>query len=103
MIWYEFEVTINGGREVYGPTQKFFYYKDPLIKELTPNSGPISGGTKVKVVGSGFDQEGACNRVARFSVFETSISVSNDNEAYVVSPPAQTPDAIVLGIALNGE
>jgi len=51
MLWYELEVTINGGREVYGPSSKFFYYKDPQIKELVPNSGPISGGTHVKVVG----------------------------------------------------
>jgi hypothetical protein len=51
MLWYELEVTINGGREVYGPSSKFFYYKGPQIKALVPNSGPIPGGTHVKVVG----------------------------------------------------
>lgn len=31
MIWYWLEVTIDGGREIAGPMQKFMYYKDPKI------------------------------------------------------------------------
>ena len=103
MVWYEFEVTINGGREIYGPSQKFYYYKDPQILELIPNSGPISGGTHVKVVGTGFNQEGACNKIGRFAVFETDFSVTNNTLAAMISPPVQTSDSVVVSVGLNGE
>ena len=39
--------------------------------DIQPDSGPISGGTTVKIVGKGLNPEGACNKTTRFSVFET--------------------------------
>jgi hypothetical protein len=55
MLWYNVEITIDGGREITGPEQKFTYYKDPKITDITPGSGPVKGGTTVKIVGSGFN------------------------------------------------
>jgi hypothetical protein len=51
MLWYDVEITVDGGRERAGPSQRFNYYRDPKILEISPNSGPLSGGTKVKVIG----------------------------------------------------
>lgn len=70
LVWYDFMISIDGGRELAGPSQRFAYYRDPKITDIQPNSGPVSGGTKVKVVGSGFTQEAVCNKTLRFSVFE---------------------------------
>lgn len=105
LIWYNVNVTVDGGRELAGPSFKFTYYKDPKITDISPNSGPISGGTKVKILGSGFNQEGACNKIARFSIFETlpKVDESNETQQVVFSPPANSPDAVVVGVALNGQ
>lgn len=103
LIWYNVEITVDGGRELAGPAFKFGYYRDPKITDIQPRSGPVSGGTKVKVVGSGFTQEAVCNRTVRFSVFETKpVAEVNDTLAVVVSPPATIPDSVVVGMALNG-
>jgi hypothetical protein len=56
MLWYDVEITVDGGRERAGPSQRFNYYRDPKILDILPNSGPLSGGTKVKVIGSGYNQ-----------------------------------------------
>jgi hypothetical protein len=51
MLWYDVEITVDGGRERAGPSKRFNYYRDPKILDISPNSGPLSGGTKVKVIG----------------------------------------------------
>lgn len=104
MWWYNVEITVDGGRELAGPPFRFNYYKEPRLFDISPNSGPISGGTRVNVIGSGFNQEGVCNRTLRFSVFETKpLGSVNDTHALVVSPKAEVPDAVVVGLALNGQ
>ena len=104
MLWYDVEITVDGGRERAGPAQRFNYYREPKILDISPNSGPMSGGTRVKVIGSGYNQEGACNKTLRFSVFETKpVNLVNDSLAIVTSPPATNPDAVVVSIALNGQ
>ena len=97
------QVTVDGGRELAGAGFVFTYYKEPRIVDIQPNSGPVSGGTTVRVIGSGFNQEGACKRIARFSVFETpTFGEHTDTVLTVQSPPASVPDAVVVGLALNG-
>lgn len=104
MIWYNVEITIDGGREFAGPAVRFTYYQEPKVLAIKPNSGPMRGGTTLSVVGQGFNQEGACNKVTRFSVFETKPIVdTNDTVALVLSPAANAPDAVVVAVALNGQ
>lgn len=103
MIWYNVEITIDGGREFAGPEQKFKYYKDSKVVDIQPSSGPIRGGTKTRVIGTGFNQEGACNKTSRFSVFEVKpINETNDTIMWVTSPAVKVPDAVVVAVALNG-
>lgn len=59
-VFYNVEVTIDGGREISGPKQKFIYYKDPKITSIEPDSGPLKGGTPVNVIGTGMNQQYAC-------------------------------------------
>ncbi len=51
--FYEVSVTLNG-RDFAGPVQKFFYYIDPPILKISPNKGPMKGGTISKLSGKGF-------------------------------------------------
>jgi hypothetical protein len=77
MLSYTFDISVNGGREISGPSQSFNYYRDPKILDIQPNSGPVSGGTLITIVGQGFNQTAGCNLTSRFSVFETTIKEIN--------------------------
>lgn len=55
MMYYYIQITIDGGHEIDGPPFKFNYYKDPKIYSLTPDSGPISGGTLVNLIAAGLN------------------------------------------------
>lgn len=103
MLFYYVEVTIDGGREIAGPRFKFMYYKDPVLSDIQPGSGPTRGGTTVKILGSGFNQEGACNRTIRFATYEVKpINETLDTAVWVKSPAVKIPDAVVVSVALNG-
>ena len=103
VIWYSIEITIDGGRELAGSSFRFNYYREPTISDILPNSGPMRGATNVNILGKGFNQEGACNKTLRFSVFEVKpIQNTYDTSAIVLSPPANNPDAVVVGVTLNG-
>lgn len=104
MLFYYVEVTIDGGREIAGPRFKFMYYKDPVLSDIQPGSGPTRGGTTVKVLGTGFNQEGACNRTIRFATYEVKpINETLDTTIWVKSPAVKIPDAVVVSVALNGQ
>ena len=103
MLSYYLEITIDGGREINGPQFRFDYYKDPQVLDIQPSSGPVKGGTIVKIVGKGFNCDGSCNKTTRFSVFEQKPNnETNDTFMFVTSPPANVPDAVVVAVALNG-
>jgi hypothetical protein len=55
LVWYNIEITIDGGTVIAGPAQNFTYYKYSQIFDIVPNMGPTRGGTKVKIVGLGFN------------------------------------------------
>lgn len=105
MLWYNLEVTIDGGREIAGPAIKFMYYKDPKLSEIKPNAGPTKGGTTVAVNSfGGFNQEGACNKTVRFATWEVKpINETTDTTIWVKSPAVKIPDAVVVAVALNGQ
>ena len=103
MLWYNVEVTIDGGREIAGPAFKFMYYKDPKLSDIVPFAGPIKGNTVVSIFGSGFNQEGACNKTVRFATWEVKpMNETNDTTIWVKSPKVAIPDAVVIAVALNG-
>lgn len=64
--FYYVSVTMNGGKEIANTSVKFTYYIDPVIKSVTPNKGPLRGGTVSRLFGSGFNQEGVCNVTVRY-------------------------------------
>jgi IPT/TIG domain len=67
----------------------FTYSSAPAVSSISPNSGPVTGGTTVKILGSGF-QSGAS--VAFGGIPATSVTLVSSTEIQAVSPvsPAGT-------------
>ncbi|MGA8182228.1 MAG: IPT/TIG domain-containing protein [Terriglobia bacterium] len=67
----------------------FTYSSAPAVSSISPNSGPVTGGTTVKIFGSGF-QSGAS--VAFGGIDATSVTLVSSTEIQAVSPvsPAGT-------------
>ncbi len=100
--FYEVSITLNG-KEFAGPVQKFTYYIDPPITAVTPNKGPLKGGTVSKVFGKGFQQDGVCNVTVRYgAVQQIPVNVTN-TDMITTSPNATIPGSVVVSVALNGQ
>ena len=52
--FYFVGLTLNG-KEFTESKLKFIYYIDPQIKSITPNKGPLRGGTVSRLFGKGFN------------------------------------------------
>jgi IPT/TIG domain len=67
----------------------FTYSSGPAVSSVSPNSGPVSGGTTVKILGSGF-QSGV--NVTFGGIAATSVTLVSSTEIQAVSPvsPADT-------------
>ena len=104
VVFYYLEVTINGGRDIEGPAQKFYYYKDPKLTGMKPNKGPVRGGTKVKIQGTGLNHDCGCNKTARFGPLELQpFNATSDTSFFIEAPRVDIPDAVVAAVALNGQ
>ena len=73
----------------------FTYNSEPAVSSISPNSGPVTGGTTVRILGSGF-QSGA--NVTFGGIAATSVTLVSATEIQAVSPvsPAGT-----VSIAVN--
>ena len=96
-------ITLNGKEISESNKTKFYYYVDPVIRSVTPNLGPMKGGTISKLSGYGFAQDEVCNVTVRYGPFQQKILNYTDTDMLIVSPPANVPDAVVVSIALNGQ
>ncbi len=47
--FYNLQVTIDGGHMIAGMPQKFNYYQQVIVKDVTPNKGPLRGDTEIKL------------------------------------------------------
>ncbi|MBH0130969.1 IPT/TIG domain-containing protein [Salinibacterium sp. NK8237] len=73
----------------------FTYTAAPIISSLSPNIGPVEGGTDVTITGSGFD---AATGVTFDGDPVTPFAIVDDNTITLSSPPhdAATVDVVVL-------
>ena len=65
ITFYDVSITLNK-KDLNGPLKRFHYYKEVVIKSVTPSGGPIEGNTLVKITGRGFKPVCACNVTVRF-------------------------------------
>lgn len=47
--YYMLQVTIDGGHMIAGTGQRFDYYQQVIVKDVTPNKGPLVGNTEIKL------------------------------------------------------
>ncbi|MEE4248556.1 MAG: IPT/TIG domain-containing protein, partial [Kangiellaceae bacterium] len=70
---------------------------------LKPDHGPVSGKTKVTVLGRDFDQEGVCNVTCRYSTTEVFSEYYDNTHVACESPPVSVPGDAIVQVALNGQ
>lgn len=63
--FYNVKVTIDGGREVSPQSFKFTYYRQTEVTKISPNKGPIAGGSTIAIGASGLDKGVGCGIVVR--------------------------------------
>jgi len=93
---YDVSVTLTGGTtSLPGPASRLIVYNDPgangqlipVVAAVDPSGGPESGGSTVKIYGSGFEAQGAATQVTFGGVPATKITVDSDSQITAVAPP----------------
>jgi hypothetical protein len=67
-----------------GPASSFTYAAIPAVAQLTPSSGPATGGTSVVIAGQGFT---GATTVAFGGVIAPAFTVNSDIQITAISPP----------------
>lgn len=78
----------------------FTYTSGPSVSSISPNSGPVTGGTTVTILGSGF-QSGAT--VAFGGVAATSVNYVSSTEIQAVTPSTAAGTVAVAVANLNSQ
>ena len=63
----------------------------------------LEGDTAVKIMGSGFDQPGACKIITRFAIYIARPLKVEDVYILVKSPKANYTGSVVVQVSLNGQ
>jgi hypothetical protein len=81
----------------------FAYYTEPLVYSVSPNLGPISGGTNVTIKGKGFTAKAVSKRVIRIGhmVVEPE-SFTNDTIVFK-APEVPVENTAPVAVSLNGQ
>jgi len=113
---FDKDVTL-GFRDV---ANTFYYYKFPLINFMGPNKGPTIGGTRVKLIGIGFDevfdfQKDPSKRVVYYRFIDhadqsiqygniTKAKVISNNEINLITPSVRKNDTVAdIELSYNTE
>jgi hypothetical protein len=93
-------VSSSGGTSTPSAADQFRFVAAPTVSGLSPNSGPIDGGTAITVSGSGFDDAAA----VRFGDTPIGFEVTDDSTMTVVSPPGEAAgdSAAILVTSIGG-
>ena len=99
----EFELSFNRGNDKTSPGLLFYYYQSPIITNILPNYGLITGGLDVVVTGVGFLNYPGLGCTFGFHASPRALWVST-REIRCVSPPIEPEDArsVVVRVTNNG-
>jgi hypothetical protein len=95
------DVTVTGGgnTSIVGTEDKFTYTSGPAIASISPDSGPLAGGTVVTISGTGFSTTGST--VDFGTVAGTSVTCSSATSC-VATSPAGTAGAVDVTVTAGG-
>lgn len=74
-------------------------YEAPVVKSISPRSGPTKGGTKVKITGSALSGASAINFG---STPAAEFTVNSPTSVTAVSPPARAPGSVTVSVVTKG-
>lgn len=100
--FYTLELSLNG-IDISGPAQKFYYYKETFITNISPIFGPLRGNTPVNLTAINLNHKNACNVRVRFSTIDAIPEIIDGNTLLVRSPPANYSGAVEVELSLNGK
>jgi hypothetical protein len=91
-------VTSAGGTSVAGPSDLFTLVAAPSVTGLSPNRGPIDGGTAVTITGTGLT--GATG--VSFGDTAAGFIVNDDSSISAVAPTAEVADTVAVTVTTVG-
>jgi hypothetical protein len=84
-------------------SQQFTYYQHPSVLNLEPSGGPITGGTGVTVIGSGFTVFSDPLRTpkCKFGSLVVQARADSDDKMFCVTPETLTAGYVSVTVSLN--
>ena len=92
-------VTTLGGTSATSSADQFSYIPLPVLSSISPTNGPISGGTQVTIIGTGFT---GATSVSFGSYTASNFTVVSDTQITVVSPPASNSGTVDVTAITSG-
>ncbi len=91
-------VTSAGGTSVAGSADQFTFVPVPVVLSVSPNSGPVTGGTSVTIAGTGFT--GAS--LVSFGGTPAGFTVNADSSITATTPVADAADVVDVTVTTLG-
>ena len=91
-------VTTAGGTSASSPEDQFTFVAAPVVSGISPDSGPVSGGTTVTITGANFTEASSVT----FGDSLAGFSVIDDTSITAVSPGVEGPDDVQVRVASIG-
>jgi hypothetical protein len=91
-------VTGPGGTDVTAPLDQFTFVAAPVVTELSPNSGPLNGGTQVVVTGTGFTGASSVTFGGQYALF----TVDSDTQITATAPVGEAVDVVTVKVTTVG-
>jgi hypothetical protein len=91
------EITLNAADRTEDNTL-YHYYKPPFLFDANPRQGPVTGGTKVTVMGTNFTNTG--NITCKFGEKTVPGKYKSSSEIVCTSPPTDTAGYVDLKISM---
>lgn len=85
---------------------EFYYYKQPVVKNIHPHGGPIEGGTEIVIEGSDFEFLPEYGVVPHCQIGDKIVKANYESTVRIIciSPPGDNVDAkLPIKVSLNGE
>ena len=79
----------------------FVYHATVVVSSLTPRHGSVSGGTAVRIAGSGFEATGLVCKFGPESVSGSNVDVISSTMVVCRSPVSGQPGAVAVSVSCN--
>jgi hypothetical protein len=92
-------VTTAGGTSATGTADQFTYLAAPVVLDISPQVGPLAGGTTVTISGSGFS---GATAVDFGTIPAASFAVDSDTEITAAAPAAASAGSVDITVTAAG-